>query len=83
MKNLENYDGIEDRLTEKLQVYQPNPQFVVQLRTRLVNHPGIEVESRKTRSKILLATAGVLSMAAFLLWLVSYIGSFFNNEESD
>lgn len=83
MKQLENYHRIEGRLTEKLHVYQPNPQFVVRLRTRLVNDPGIEVESRKARSRILLATTGVLAIAAILLWLIFYISSFFKNEESD
>ena len=49
MKKLENYHGIEARLTEKLQVYQPNPQFVGRLRTRLVDQSGIEVEIPKNQ----------------------------------
>jgi hypothetical protein len=83
MKNIEELNGIEDRLTTKLHAYQPNPQFVNRLRTRLTNYPGIEVESHRNKSKILLVTTALLGVVAFILWLIYYVASFFQNEESN
>jgi hypothetical protein len=82
MKNIEEFNGIEDRLTAKLHAYQPNPQFVDRLKTRLTHQPGIEVESRKNKSRILLVTTAILGVAAIILWLINYIASFFQYEES-
>lgn len=82
MKNAEQFVGIESKLSEKLQVYQPNPQFVNQLRTRLVVQPGIEVETHRSKSRILLISAAFIGAASFLLWLVFYIASFFQEPES-
>jgi hypothetical protein len=83
MKNAEDLYRIEDHLTTKLHAYQPNPKFVNHLRSRLTNHPGIEVESHRNKARILLVTTAVLGIVAFVLWLIYYIASFFQYEESN
>lgn len=80
---MENFNGIEDQLTSKLQVYQPNQLFIDRLRTRIFDSSEIELENPKKRSKVLIYSIGIISFIAAFLWLCNYICSFFREENSE
>lgn len=83
MKKIEHLYDIENRLvTKKLQVYQPNPQFVERLKIRLADRTGIEVEKPRRTSGVFLYSVGVIGFLAGILWLVNYIISFFKCSDS-
>ena len=80
---MENFNGIEDRLISKLQVYQPNQLFIDHLRTRIFDSSEIELESPKKRSKVLIYSIGIISFIAAFIWLCNYIWSFFQEDDSE
>jgi hypothetical protein len=78
---MENFNGIEDKLTSKLQVYQPNPLFIDHLRTRIFDNSEIELEKPRKRSNVLMYSIGIISFIAASLWLCRYIFSFFQEDD--
>jgi hypothetical protein len=78
---MENFNGIEDQLTAKLQVYQPNPLFVDHLRTRIFDSSEIGLEEPKKRTNVLFYSIGIISFIAAFFWLCNYIWSFFQDED--
>ena len=80
---MENFNGIEDQLTSKLQVYHPNPLFIDHLRTRIFDSSEIELEEPKKRSDVLFYSIGIISFIAAFIWLCNYIWSFFREDDSE
>jgi hypothetical protein len=79
---MENFNGIEDQLISKLQVYQPNQLFIDRLRTRILNRSEIELDKPRKRSNVLLYSIGIISFVAAFIWLCEYIYSFFQEDTS-
>lgn len=79
--SMEQFNHIEDKLNSKLLTLQPNPAFVHNLRNRLVDKTGIQMESRRSKPRVLIATTAVLGFFAIILWLVFYIASFFREDD--
>lgn len=83
MKSTKQFNGIEDQLTLKFKSYQPNPLFVEKLKNRLFDQEVVEVEPSVKMSRIFLFSAGVIGFLAAILWLINFIASFFQEEESE
>ena len=78
---MENFNGIEDQLTSKLQFLSPNPLFIDRLRTRIFDSSEIELEEPKKRSDVLFYSIGIISFIAAFIWLCNYIWSFFREND--
>jgi hypothetical protein len=63
----ESLNHLEERLKSKLKMYEPDPDYVSNLKHRLTTMPSIEMEYPKTRPEIYVAAVAVVSGLAIAL----------------
>ena len=78
MPNKQSIDGqaedLEGHLLSSLGPVQPNPEFVLRLKTRLTTEPMITVERQSQLMAIVVAGFG-LFFGAFLVWVILFVRS--------
>ncbi len=68
--NNDNLNYLEVNLKNRFKLYQPNPEFVSNLKHRLTSIPSMELESSKTRPEIYIAAVAAVSGFAVLFWVL-------------
>ncbi len=64
--------GLEDRLGKMLSLRQANPEFVQNLKHRLMYDPGVQVEARKKYTAIWILAAALFS-GGFIVFILSLL----------
>ncbi len=68
--NTQEYTRVEDTLRNHLRPYHPDPGFVSNLKHRITEIPGVEIEFPRSNAQLFIRAIAIISGFAVIFWIL-------------